>query len=197
MYFPKSKILENQYTAGKEYTLANKDYIGYYTLLANEQAYTGKTITNNSQLLVKGSFLNSNKVTIYDKLIQNNENINKVKDQIALQNYLPKPSEEDYKIGSIQRYFAKISNSTKIEIIEIDKKSYESVQNKDNRYFNIYEVISLQWKISGPLFDKPDNHIYGIINTNERVLVQANQKMDGLLLFLKDLNQFGRPNYLL
>lgn len=47
MYYPKSKILENQYTNGKEFVLSTSknEYIGWYYITSENKIYSGKNAT--------------------------------------------------------------------------------------------------------------------------------------------------------
>ena len=59
-----------------------------------------------------------------------------------------KPTEQDYKVGEFVRFFAKKVNEN--TYLEVDKTQYESIVNKDPKYF--YEqstAFSLPWSISG------------------------------------------------
>ena len=48
MYIPKSKILANKYTSGKEYIVeaTGKEYVGYYNVLFNGDIISGKVNTD-------------------------------------------------------------------------------------------------------------------------------------------------------
>jgi hypothetical protein len=55
MYYPKSQIKTNLRTPGGEFTISgtNQDYKGYYYLISNGQAYSGKSPNDPiSQLLL-------------------------------------------------------------------------------------------------------------------------------------------------
>ena len=52
------------------------------------------------------------------------------------------PSESDYRIGKIKRYFTQKANDRNADIFEVSKKDFN---NKNN----LYRYTSFQWRISG------------------------------------------------
>lgn len=212
MYYPKSKILEAQFTSGKEFVFkeTNKYYNGYYCKLSDGRFLTGKTISNQSKEIIKLTDLNQNKkitintglslgtpnlnvISTYSKII--NSDIKEIANQIDLKNYNPQPTQDDYKNNFIIRYFAKKLNIKEINIIEINFKDYDSVLNKEGKYYNIYQVISLSWKIAGPERDDYSNKtqpVYGIVDTNQRTLNKKEFEMPGIKKYLSNLKEFTK-----
>ncbi len=107
-------------------------YSVYYTLNKDEMYLTGIKDTTNSKI------------------------INKVKDKTLFSEYAnlkflnrdfypvmtpAKPTESDYRIGEITRYFAQIGNDTTKPIFEISKEDYDTG--------NLYRYTSFQWRLSG------------------------------------------------
>ncbi len=56
----------------------------------------------------------------------------------------PAPSKSDFDTGYMLRYFAVQANSSRSEIIEIDKQTYQSIQTNP-----LYVTIQIEWIIIG------------------------------------------------
>ena len=200
-YIPKNMVNTNLYTAGGELTDSEgKPYEGYYHELFNGQTNSGKTpLTPNSKRLIKSkasqtqsgsgnnvpvSLLN----TQYQSLNSTNQELYKFgKDPDY---FVVQPTGDDYRRGSITRYFAKRKNQTPPQIREINKSTFDSINRQDGEYnYALWSIISLFWKISGPLFDSKDQNGVlkaGIVNTNERLRNSANQQFRGIKAYLSD-----------
>lgn len=59
--------------------------------------------------------------------------------------HLPKPTDTDYSIGYIIRYFAQKINEKTAPVIEISE-----VTSRDTSYRKYYNIVSLRWRITGP-----------------------------------------------
>jgi len=196
-YFPKSRILANQKANPGQFNINGKDYNGpYYTTFKGE-SFTGINPTTGSSIpltetesIVGGDF-SSDSVKLYKQL---NSTLN-----ISLVNptpFTPRPTAADYKVGKITRYLARQRNGTTFRIMEIDKATYDAFQNnntKDN--YSLWKSISIFWQISGPLRNERINDITtraGIIDTNQRVLDNAEKNFIGIKQYLTNLTQFSR-----
>jgi hypothetical protein len=68
MYFPKNKIITNQYTKGGEYefdSIPGPEYVGFYYKLYNGEVYSGKTPedpTTELLILIEGDTSNQNQL---------------------------------------------------------------------------------------------------------------------------------------
>lgn len=127
MYYPKSKILPNQYTYGNEFVTksTNQSYVGYYFALSNNTFYTEK---EPKEELIK----------ISKSLVEE----------------LPKPfypilSLEDKKRGFMTRHFMKRRNQNYTTIIEISSTDYNNFVIKSDPNTSLYAVTKLNWKIKG------------------------------------------------
>jgi hypothetical protein len=109
--------------------------------------------------------------------------------------FVVQPTGDDYRRGTITRYFAKRKNQTPPQVREINQSTFNSINNQDGEYnYALWSVISLFWKISGPLFDSKDQNGVlkaGIVNTNERLRNSANQQFRGIRSYLNDLIQYS------
>jgi hypothetical protein len=65
--------------------------------------------------------------------------------------FIPRPSEKDFDLGEIQRYFAQQTNQKTGEITEISRQNFSALQGS-----SIYTTVSLRWKIAGPSEDTLD-----------------------------------------
>ena len=108
-------------------------YSVYYTLNKDEVYLTGVTNTSNSKVIRKVS----------DKTLFGRYKDIKDLSRTPYPKLTPvKPSESDYRIGEITRYFTQIANDTSKPIFEISKEDF-STQN------SLYKYTEFQWRISG------------------------------------------------
>lgn len=196
MFYPKSQIKTNLYTNGGEYMYAidKTSYIGDYFITGDGQAYTGKNPNNKpNNLLISnpsedispsdsGSKFNPSTFYLVDDYYYNAkgiENANtRIPPSLPLQIF-PTPTEEEYEIGEIQRFFVKKIND--IIYIEISQQEY-------NRYFNQEPTVSYQlylpflmpWVITG----NRSNAYKVNKKTVERI--QTNNNFQGLTSYFKD-----------
>ena len=64
--------------------------------------------------------------------------------------FLPKPSDNDYLKGYIERFFAKQRNNFQSPVVEIDKRQFDSHDVAgDGLNSAFYQVLSLRWKLTG------------------------------------------------
>jgi hypothetical protein len=63
---------------------------------------------------------------------------------ISIKTHIPAPSEGDYKVGYIQRYFAQKANDTGSPIYELNERQFEKLSKSP-----FYKAIQVDWKISG------------------------------------------------
>lgn len=195
-YYPKFRILENQQANPGEFLLPDgKEYTGsYYT------TFDGKSFTGSNPYSLNSIPLT--KINIPDSPFNQplSETYNNLKplnlSLIDPTPFTPKPTEEDYKRGKITRYFARQRNGTKFKIMEIDQPTYDNLlNNRGGLNSSLWKVISIFWQISGPLHDQKVNGIRtraGIIDTNQRVLNNAEKNFIGIKQYLTDLTQFSR-----
>ena len=196
-YYPKSRIIENLNANPGEFILPNgKEYIGPYYITFDGKSFTGSNPYSSISIpLTKVEVLADPELR--DPLPNEYNNIKYL--NLSLTDptpFTPKPTEEDYKRGKITRYFARQRNGTKFRIMEIDQKTYDNLSNnRGGLNTSLWKVISIFWQISGPLHDQKVNGIRtraGIIDTNQRVLNNAEKNFIGLKQYLTDLKQFAR-----
>lgn len=198
-YYPKSRIIENQRANPGEFNLPNgKEYTGLYYTTFDGKSFTGANpyslnsvpLTKNTKPQISPKFIDPS-LEEYNQLKSNN-----LINLIDPTPFTPKPTEEDYKKGKITRYFARQRNGTQFKIMEIDELTYDNLlNNRGGLNTSLWKVISIFWQISGPLNDQKVNGIRtraGIIDTNQRVLNNAEKNFIGLKQYLTDLKQFAR-----
>lgn len=197
MYFPQSRILEDQSSTGDfQIKSTGETYTGPYCKFSDGRYFTGKTFSNNSQEIVKKikSVLPITSMPLSALSLTKSIRIGKTLTQQTLTPTTLKPTDDDYRRGIFTRYFASDLTSKLIKIFEININDYTSVNNKDGKFYNIYKVITLEWKITGPQHDDLSKGIYGIEDTNKRVLDIKEKEMPGITVFFGNrLQEFGRP----
>jgi hypothetical protein len=108
-------------------------YSVYYTLSKKEVYLTGITDTSNSKVIkrTKGRTMFSTYSNLKSLTRQEYPEITPVN-----------PSESDYRIGRITRYFTQKANDRNADTFEVSKEDF----NKKN---NLYRYTSFRWRISG------------------------------------------------
>ena len=99
----------------------------------------------------------------------------------------------DYEVGFKERYFCKNMTSNE-NIIEIDKKTYESLLNKDSKYpYELYNITKIIWKLIGPYKDTTIGNriLYGVFDTNFRSVMKVKKDFPGIENKLTDLAEFS------
>lgn len=203
MYYPKSKIISDQYTNGDELVYAsNKQfYVGYYHILANNKIFTGKNPTDgNPQLLVFPSQIDIppheslDIDTTDDFVIYESPDSNFEYDLIRTKNNIDQPStsliEPKYSAPSVQypsfiRYFVKRTNNS--VFTEINKSTYDKIVSKDKTYnWPMYIAFELPWTTGGA----STNTIYSI-NKGIVEMTELRLKLYGLSKYITDYTEFA------
>ena len=198
-YYPKSRIIENrQANQGEFILLDGKEYTGPYYTTFDDQSFTGANpFTANSRPLIprissnnEGSIIQNESLEIFDTLNPLNLSL------IDPTPFTPTPTVEDYQKGKITRYFARQRNGTQFRVMEISKDTFDALNNRSKGLnTSLWKTTSIFWQISGPERTQVVNGIRrqaGIIDTNQRVIEQAEKNFIGLKQYLTDLKQFAR-----
>lgn len=205
MYYPKSQILSNQYTYGKELYVksSGKEYIGYYYIVSNGKIYSGESPQSNSMELIKSNSISissewDKNLSKYIELKKGNS-VEKILYYKEIPSYYPNPTEIDYNIGYIQRYFSCNKNIYPLQIKEISKVTYEALSNQTEQYdYALNKILSIPWQISGPLLNQYENQIIifpGVIDTNKKQLLIAEKSLPGISMYLTNLKEFYKRNF--
>lgn len=198
-YFPKSRVITNQKANPGQFKMANgQTYTGpYYTTFKGE-SFTGVSPTDGISAPLTELPLTLGQSDVIDTIdISNYKQLKPTNvDLIDPIPFTPRPTEEDYKIGKITRYFARQRNGTTFRLMEIDKATYIAFSTGTGKAnTSLWKVVSIFWQISGPLYNEKVNNITtraGIINTNQRILDKTEPNFIGLKQYLTDLKQFAR-----
>ena len=192
IYYPKSHIVENLYTSGKEWmTEDGTEYIGYYHRYIDGKVATG-AVYSNTQSVALIKYINvvtQPDNTMYNSLVKKSNNFTSPKQII------PIPTNDDYEKGKFVRYFLRRRNySTFEDMLEVDAnqfKLWERVGSGINE--NLYDGLSLDWKLTGPLNDitQSNNVVYGVADTNKRMVLLKDYDFPGLKSFLTDYIEFS------
>ncbi len=103
--------------------------------------------------------------------------------------YLPRPDENDYELGFIQRYI--LSRVNLNQIIEVSKDVYESTNDP------IFTKHTFSWKITGPLETKYIGKIMqdeGVINYNKKQIDILTPSVAGIRQIFNNYIQFYKPS---
>ena len=129
----RTKPQEFTYEQTKGFVKPNTLYSIYYGLNKRETYLTGISDTSNSKIINKVK----NK-TLYSTY----SDIKPLNRQPYPKTTHANPSESDYRIGTITRYFTKKTN-------EVNAKVFEITEDDFNNQNNLYDYVSFKWRISG------------------------------------------------
>ena len=196
MYYPRSQYIPDLYTNGEElaYTSNNKEYIGVYFATSDGKFFTGNNPNSKPNYSLSPI---SNSPENRDPTLQS-ENI--PEDYYVINDHyyfakgvnlfdagappplpttsFPTPTQKEYNVGKIQRYFLKKYNE--IQYIEITKEDYPKYTKRTKEVnSSLYLPFKLTWVITG---DR--NKAY---NTNKNLvsLTEKNQKLQGFKSYFK------------
>jgi hypothetical protein len=129
----RTKPQEFTYEQTKGFVKPNTLYSIYYSLNKKENYLTGINDTTNSKVIN-----NVKNKTLYSTY----SDIKSINRQSYPKTTPANPSESDYRIGTITRYFTKKTNEVNAQVFEITKEDFT---NKHN----LYDYTTFQWRISG------------------------------------------------
>jgi hypothetical protein len=129
----RTKPQEFTYEQTKGFVKPNTLYSIYYGLNKKESYLTGISDTSNSKIIN-----NVKNKTLYSTY----SDIKSLNRQAYPKTTLANPSESDYRIGVITRYFTKKTNEVNAKVFEITEEDF-------NNQHTLYDYTSFQWRISG------------------------------------------------
>jgi len=124
-------------------------------------------------------------------IIKNTDEITKTKLNLGNFNinlpntFLPKPTDNDYKVGYIERYV--VSKINYSEITEVSRDVYGKIDS------NFFRKEKFKWKITGVLNNKYDGKMLlqqGVIEFNKKQVEEINTVINGVNNVFRDLTQF-------
>lgn len=199
MYYPKSQIKLNLYTAGNEYFIPpfTNFYVGFYYETSKGEKFTGKfpgdginRILSPSTSLppenIDGDF-NDNEIIILNTPYENYPSISSINEKYNpsntqfTQRYNPRftPPTIINTQETIPRYFCKKTNELKY--IEISQTDYERLKSKNPQIaWDLYEPYSITWQIKG--------NQESTLKANKSIvlLTEQRQKWYGFSKYLKE-----------
>jgi len=189
-YYPKSSIINNLRTTGKEWMFVDgTEYIGLYHRYLDGLVMSGGTYNRltSQDLIPYIDYTDQPNNQIYDALIPKPR-------YIAPEYQASIPTEKDFKNGQYVRYFLRLRTSTlTTDIIEVTKPQF-TLYNKVGQgiEFELYTGVQVPWKLTGPLTDvKLEFGIdSGVSDTNRRTVLRLDQSMPGLKNFLTDYTEY-------
>ena len=144
-------------------------YSVYYTLSKKEVYLTGITDTSNSKIIKR-----VNNKTMFSKYSSLKSLIRQKYPEVISVN----PSESDYRIGSITRYFTQKGNNRNADIFEVSKVDFSSKNN-------LYRYTSFQWRISGKREE--------VIRDNQSTMIRLEKDYPGISRILFPLQLWIPP----
>jgi len=180
-YYPKNKINTNRVATATmvdengikfQYLIPSTQqiYEGYYYILSNGKAYTGKYPGDGK-----------NELLIYLKISNYEDNVSYSGLTYTSAQQVLAPTEEDYKKGFFIRYFYKKRNEFIFQVLT--KEEYNNANDPKKITFTFYKPFFIKWMISGDIKDITKFNQYSIIKAEEN---------EGVL----GLNEFLKMNYL-
>ena len=110
------------------------------------------------------------------------------------QTIVPVPTDADYELGFIKRYFVRKANDSAGHIFEITETTYTGYVYNSNPF---WIAVDLKWRITGPKTETllPDGTVdIGVINSNKNSIGLASQQLRNLKLYLPNLLQFYKSS---
>lgn len=105
------------------------------------------------------------------------------------QTIVPTPTNSDYSVGFIRRYFCQKANDENGNVFEIDEETHDDL--KTNPF---WKVADIKWRISGPLDTvyKNDGGIddMGVRTSNKAAISLAVRDIKNISLYLPNILQF-------
>jgi hypothetical protein len=99
--------------------------------------------------------------------------------QIRIKTVVPSPTDDDYKVGYITRYFTQKGNDTNSYIYEVTERQFSNLSNNP-----FYRIVELDWKISGEREE--------VREMNRKSIRFASKDMKSIGLYLPNHLQFHK-----
>lgn len=190
IYYPKSKIITNLYTSGKEWMLADtfEEYKGFYHkyldgIVLSEAIYGPKS----KKLIPYIDPVLQPNTALYDSLKEITS-----KQVTTPFNVFNRPTLKDYGKGSFTRYFIYRRNFSDIfnDFFEVNETQYKSWKKpKFGIDEKLYNAFTIQWRLTGPYHDNViDGHTkeFGVYDTNRRLAFLNDKVFPGTSKVLTD-----------
>jgi hypothetical protein len=187
MYYPSSQITPNLHTNGGELQIAKtgEDYKGYYFKVSNGRRYTGKTLNDGPNILLREPITYTPTQTLPISQspivgIGNSSYKKQVQPRFIPPSTITTPTPEDYKAGYFTRYFSKKNNELKYA--EISKESHNSLKSKNLEIaWDLYSSVECKWMLNK--FSR--NAVYSM-NEIAILNIERNNKWWGFSQYFKE-----------
>lgn len=195
IYYPKSKIINNLYTKGKEWMLEDgTEYIGHYHKYLDGLVLTEPIFSSiRSKKLIPYSDINRQAANVmYNAVKEPRPNT-----YVSPVNIYALPTLKNYSEGSFKRYFIYRRNLTDIyqDFYEINETQYKSWKTPDTGINEkLYNAFIIEWKLTGPLHDVRENDQikeFGVFDTNRRLILLNERKFPQISRVLTDYIEFS------
>lgn len=200
LYYPSNQITNNLYSYGEYMTEDGSQYIGHYHKYSDGSVMTGAYYDKNTSVTLlpfknieNGSI--DNNVRLYDKLTdykyQNASINNNGNTTIIPIPFYPIFAQSCYDNGVAYRYFIRNVNMNNdiynsLSLFEISS-DYYNMYNAGRIDNVLYRVISIPWKLTGPMYDEQKdffNKTAGVYDTNMRTVATYSSQFNGLNNYL-------------
>lgn len=195
IYYPKSKIINNLYTKGKEWMFEDgTEYIGFY-----HKYLDGLVLTEAVY-----SSIRSKKIIPYSEIAKLKSNLSYNKSNpasattyISPINVYTLPTLDDYSTGFFKRYFIYRRNLKNIfyDFFEVNETQYKSWKTPNTGINEkLYNAFIIEWKLSGPLRDiVVDGQIkeFGVYDTNRRLVYLNERQFPMISKILTDYTEYS------
>jgi len=165
---PKSKYSDPLHTPGKEFTLGEKEYVGWYIVTYQDRYFTGKVLNKSSKEIFPIPQINSQPIR---------ENVFVAQER--------KPSDQDRLTGTWKRYF--IQNIKSRVVIEVSKIRYDAFNNTPG-----FKRGIVNWLLKGPAQDvTKGTYVYkGAANKNKEAVEKLEFSFPGISSYFKNYSEF-------
>ena len=179
LFYPESEQTLGLFTTGKEWMFrdSQKEYKGPYHRFTDGVGMTGGSPSKRSLYLIPYKDLSSKQSQAAD--IYRSLTSVKVDKFIVPKYYFPKVRAKDITDGYITRYFVQKKNDrSSATIMEIDKKQYDKVAQKNKVAINgkLSDKFLLRWKLTGTEED--------ITQINQTTLSRLDKTYTGIYAYL-------------
>ncbi len=100
----------------------------------------------------------------------------------------PNPTDEDYQVGKMTRFFVKKNTSPNFPIYEVDREQYDKFTNNA-----FYTTTFITWSITGKPYTFADQQNYsvaGAYELNKIELMSAENEIPGISNIVQNLLEF-------
>lgn len=109
-----------------------------------------------------------------------------------IKSYTPSPTDSDYKIGHIKRYF--VYNERKHKWQEVDISTYRSLVRNEIRRLEIYWRVNGELETTATLYDGKILIKKGVIEANKQQISKAQLEYSDFINILPNKKQFYKKN---